>query len=669
MCCAPAGKKRTIEEANSGNSHNSSSSAAISGTKHARDDSNGALHGAVNVADIMKKAQTLLSRAAPVNGADQEHGKSSAAAPAAVSAAGDAKKARIGEKPLNERNGALPVPADAAANVGAGRPAQATSTAKSSSSNATGLGAADTRVLMKQALEKMSAPLGAATSSSAKKVTPSEPLLSTVTPVGPSNASSALAPRDPLMQLGNGRSTLPVSGPGASTPVVVTQLAPAKAIKKKQIAPEEAVVSPDLKRTAVAAPVTALTALEPGEIVSEAAAPASAAARAAPLIPHRDTPRETTTKEPHKELNREVRSEPLQDAWDEEPCRYCRQKPKSHKCHNNLHVHGKLVRVRRSTSIPVPSSSVPSAASQQPPPPQAARPPIQAKPAQSPRLPSQQLVQDTNTAKPSVATTGAAAPQASTPSAAAVAGPGADRDSRNALAEIQAQLLDAEEEKLSELFSSIKEKDQLSEHRKYRLHSVGGDDVVHRPDSHDPGAYEGVAASANASENYLNTLTSVNKPGWGRLTPAVIARTTKPAPTASSSSGAEPVVAGLVKLGGRESDPKKRVEQTTMRSAGVYLPSNAYAGDGEGPSPRGTVPPPLRTLYKHDGAARPAKSILKGETADRKDTEQPPPISADAAAVLPRALRKVMWPDVSLHKPLFSAMLFYADAPIGEAED
>jgi hypothetical protein len=93
--CVLAGKKRTIEEASGGNSHNSSSSAAISGAKHARDNSNGESE-AVNVADIMKKAQKLLSRAAPVNGADQEHGKNSAAAQAAVSTAGDAKKARIG---------------------------------------------------------------------------------------------------------------------------------------------------------------------------------------------------------------------------------------------------------------------------------------------------------------------------------------------------------------------------------------------------------------------------------------------------------------------------------------------------------------------------------------------------------------------------------------------
>jgi hypothetical protein len=697
--CAPcvfAGKKRTIEEASGGNSHNSSSSAAVSGTKHARDDSNGALHGAVNVADVMKKAQKLLSRAAPVNGADHEDVKSSAAVPAAVSTAGDAKKARIGEKPLNEQNGAIPAQAETAAKAGAGKPTQATSTAKSSSSNATGLGAGDTRGLMKQALEKMSAPLGTATSSSAQKVTLSEPVPSAITPAGPSSvathsavtaACSAVPARDPVTQLGNGRSTLPVSGPSASAPGIVAQLAPAKAIKKKQIIPEEAVVSPDAKR-AEEAPQAAATGLEPGEIAQPSsstfrgsgsvAVPAQVVPQSASHGAHREARREVQ-KEPPKESNGGARSEPVQD--DLEACRYCRGKAKLSKCHNNLHLNGKLIRIARSASAPS-SASIPSAVSQQPPPPQAARPPVQAKPPQNPRGPTAQPPpQDTTSARAGVnsdaptgntinatcsgAAAGGSAGNGATTAVqacapAGIAASGVDRDSRDALADIQAQLLDAEEDKL---VAKIKGKDQVSEHKNYLKHSSS---AVHH---NDPGAPEDAGASADRAADYLNTLTSVNKPGWGGLTPAVIARSTKPAPTASGSSGAEPVVAGLVKLGGRESDPKKRLEQTTMRSAGVYLPSNAYAGDGEGPSPRGTVPPPLRTLYKHDRAARPAKSILTGGTADQKNTEQPPPVSADAAPVLPRALRKVMWPDVSLHKPLFSSLLFYADAPIGESED
>jgi hypothetical protein len=697
VLCVLAGKKRTIEEASSGHSHTGSSSAAVSGTKHARDNGTAVADGPINVADIMKKAQKLLSLAPPVNGADQDHVRSSAAAPAAAPAAGDGKKARIGEKPLNERNGTLPVVADAAAKASAGKPTQATSNAKSSSSKATGLGAGDTRGLMKKALEKMSAPLGTATSSSAKKVTSSEPNPSAITPAGPSSvatksvvtaASSAVPSRDPTTQPGNGRSTLPVSGSGASAPVVGTLLAPAKAIKKKRIAPEEVVVSPDVKRIAVEAPQAAATGLEPGEIAQptsstfrgsgSVAVPAQVVSQSASHEAHREARREVH-KEPSKESNGGARSEPVQHDW--EACRYCRGKAKLSKCHNNLHLNGKLIKIARSASAPL-SASVPSAASQQPPPPQAARPPVQARPTQHPRVPTAQPPPpDTTSAKAatysgaptgnatSAPSSGAApggsagngdttAAQASAPAGSAASG--VDRDSRDALADIQAQLLDAEEDKL---VAKIKGKDQVSEHKNYLKHSSSA--VLHN----DPGAPEDAGASADRAADYLNTLTSVNKPGWGRLTPAVIARSTKPAPTASSSSGAEPVVAGLVKLGGRESDPKKRLEQSTMRSAGVYFPSSAYGGDGDGPSPRGTVPLPLRTLYKHDRTARPAKTILKGETANQKDTEQPPPVGADAAPVVPRALRKVMWPDVSLHKPLFSALLFYADAPIGEGED
>jgi hypothetical protein len=583
------------------------------------------------------------------------------------------------------------VPADAAAKGGAGKLTQATSTAKSSSSNATGLGAGDTRVLMKQALEKMSAPLGAATSSSAKKVTSCEPVPSAITPAGPSSvathsvvtaASSAVPSRDPLTQPSNGRSTLSVPGPSASAPGIVAQLAPVKAIKKKQIIPEEAVVSPDAKRVAVEAPQSAATGLEPGEIAQPSsstfrgsgsvAVPAQAVPQSASHEAYREARREVQ-KETSKGSNGGARSEPVQDDW--EACRYCRGKAKLSKCHNNLHLNGKLIKTARSASAPS-SAPVPSAASQQPPPPQAARPPVQARPPLNSRVPSSlPPPPDTTSTKVGGSNGAPSGNTTSAPSSGAAAGgsagngattavqvsaPRVDRDSRDALADIQAQLLDAEEDKL---VAKIKGKDQVSEHKNYLKHSSS---AVHH---NDPGAPEDAGASADRAADYLNTLTSVNKPGWGGLTPAIIARSTKPAPTASSSSGAEPVVAGLVKLGGRESDPKRRLEQTTMRSAGVYFPSSAYGGDGDGPPPRGTVPPPLRTLYKHDRTARPAKSILTGETADQKDTEQPPPIGADAAPVLPRALRKVMWPDVSLHKPLFSAMLFYADAPIGEGED
>jgi hypothetical protein len=695
VLCVPAGKKRTIEETSSGNSNTSSSSAAASVTKYARDNGTAVADGPVNVADIMKKAQTLLSRAAPVNGADQEHVRSSTAAPATVSAAGNAKKARIGEKPLNERNGALPVPADAAAKAGPGKPTQATSTAKSSSSNATGLSAGDTRGLMKQALEKMSAPLGAATSSSAQKVTSSERVPSAITPAGPSSvatksvvtaASSAVPSRDPLTQPSNARSTLSVPGPSASAPGIVAQLAPAKAIKKKQIIPEEAVVSPDAKR-AEEAPQAAATGLEPGEIAQPSsstfrgsgsvAVPAQVVSQSASHEAHREARREVQ-KEPPKESNGGALSVPEQEVW--EACRYCRGKAKLSKCHNNLHLNGKLIKIARSASAPL-SASVPGTASQQLPAPQAARPSVQARPPLNPRVPSSLPPPSDTTSTKVCGTSGAlsgnttsapssgAAPggsagngdttaaQASAPAGSAASG--VDRDSRDALADIQAQLLDAEEDKL---VAKIKGKDQVSEHKNYLKHSSS---AVHH---NDPVAPEDAGASADRAADYLNTLTSVNKPGWGRLTSAVIARTTKPA-TAFSNSGAEPVVAGLVKLGGRESDPKRRLEQTTMRSAGVYFPSSAYGGDGDGPPPRGTVPPPLRTLYKHDRTARPAKTILKGETADQKDPEQPPPVGADAAPVVPRALRKVMWPDVSLHKPLFSALLFYADAPIGEGED